>query len=48
MVLCIVYANPVSGALRNSMFWKQNKPLSWRFRHMILLVLARRFECYII
>jgi hypothetical protein len=32
----------MSGAPRNNKFWKQNKPLNWLFRHMVLLVLAKR------
>lgn len=43
----IFYTNLASGTLRNNMLWKQNKPLNWLFRHMILLVLARRSKCYI-
>lgn len=38
----IFYTNPMSGALRNNMFWKQTKPI----RHVILLVLARSSKWY--
>ena len=35
----IPYTNPMSGVTKNNTFGKQNKCLSWKFLHVILVVL---------